>query len=163
MTTETYRINSRTFAPFSYSGGFDSSLGLAGLADEVYSLGTTSLYKHVGDDDDGESVVPTLTTGALTLAPNMEYNIPKASFAAVGPGTVSVARAVKERGLAFSPTTYTTTLTSEIDQYELPLETRQLGRSWQLTVQLLAPDSGTNVGAQLETFDVYVNPARHRK
>ena len=163
MSTEVYRIIARTLAPFSYTGGYASVLGIAGLADTVYSVTATSLYEHTGDDDDGEPIVPTLTTGALTLAPNMEYNVPKASFAAIGPGTVSVARETKERGLAFNPDTYTMALTSEIDQYELPLETRQLARSWKFTIQLLAPTVGTNVGSDIETFSVYVNPSRHRK
>lgn len=163
MATEVYRINSRTFAPFNYTGGFTTTLAVASLGAGTYIVTETNLAEHTGDDDDGEPIVPTLTTGALTLAPNMEYNVPKASFAAIGPGTVSVARETKERGLAFNPDTYTTTLTSEIDQYELPLETRQLARSWKFTIQLLAPTVGTNVGSDIETFSVYVNPSRHRK
>jgi len=153
-------INTYTGGLTNYSGTeIDTGVGIGTMGSQSFIIAPTTLYELTGADDAGSDINAYTTTGHLTLASNMEYNIPKCSFAAQGSGTVSVARFTKEKGAAQTPDAYTATLTSEIDQHEMGLETRQIARSYQFKVSF----SAASPGSRLETFDVYVNPARHRK
>lgn len=161
--SKTYCINANSLAVGEFSGGFVGIRELAVLDGLLYGITTTGLVEFSGDDDLGEAIVPFLISGKLAPAGNQEYNVPKCSILAKGAGTLSVTTYTEERGETFTNGPYTKSLTSYLDRHELPLETRQLAMEYKFKIQVTAPDSGTNVGARISLFDIYVNPARHRR
>lgn len=155
----TIAINAANGFDTRYEGRFEDANAIAVLSNTLYMVSDTNLFQHSGDDDDGTALSPYLLTGDLTLAGDMEYNIPKCAFTAHGAGSITVTRYIKRAGSAETMTAYSATLASEIDRYDLGLENMPLARAWQFKIAFNSPESGD----ALETFSVYVNPARSRK
>jgi len=115
------------------------------------------LFEVSGNTDHGSAIVGYITTGELSLAGPQSFNCPKATLIASGTGSLQVARYTKEQGSAKTPNAYSVTLTSEQDEHEVLLETRQHARTYQFKITM------TGSGNSLDSFGVYVNPVRPRR
>lgn len=150
-----YVINTVTSTVSTYHGLTLKSLATVGSNLLMVELG--SLLKQAGTTDAGRAIVPLITTGELVLAGKQIYNVPKINFTAAGTGIMTVGRYTTEQGTAQTPSSYSQQLSTEFDQYEMMLETRQAARTYKFDLGLSA------VGDMLESFNVYVNPVRHRR
>lgn len=150
-----YAINANTFGLSQFSGF--TALGLTECDGQVLFLNSTQVLEHSGSTDNGTAITAHVTTGELQLAGNQEFNVTKCSYAGHGSGAVEVTRYTAEQGAANTCPAYSQDLAIELDQYEMPLETRQTARQYKFKIGM------TGAGDMLDSFDVYVNPVRHRK
>lgn len=150
----TYAINTETLGLTQFS-----NLSLVGLVDidgTTVLLAALDLFEFTGTTDDGVALVGYVTTGALTFG-NQSYNIPKYSFAGAGSGDVTVTPYMAQHGGELTGTACSESLAAALDQFEMYPGTRYDARRYKLKI---AMDGSGDV---LESFEIYINPVRHRR